>query len=206
LLDVSDQTFSRISADKYIDRDMYIEYVFHHEVYHCLKSMYLGPQPMSFKKYWSSYSIHRDEQGADAFALAMLIKARKGIDQQIKNLARVRRLSFLNADLEHWTGFAIDRVLNTEPKEILSRDVHRIFDYANQIRAARFPHYEDFLPFQAAGVVVMDKMGLQNYITEEQWQSLDQIEVNDTLVEELLHDNETVYRELLAQEPPWIRQ
>ena len=76
LLSLPIEVIRQIPRDFQLLPEDYLEFVIDHEIYHCLKSMYVGPQQRSHKQFWAEYNQFTEEQGADAFALEMHIKTR----------------------------------------------------------------------------------------------------------------------------------
>ena len=125
LLSLPPEAIRNIPRDFKLLSGNYLEFVIDHEIYHCLKSMYVGPQQRSHMQFWAEYNQFVEEQGADAYALGMHIKLQGEITPFTANIRRIRGMSLYNADPDHLTCKALERVLEL-PVE----------DLVNQLRAA----------------------------------------------------------------------
>lgn len=140
----------KIKPQNYLDRREFVEFVFDHEVYHCLESNFIGPQPMSFLEFWGEYHHYRHENGADAFAVAMHMKRHGAVTDFVKNINLIRALTLFCDDCNHWTPEIITKVSNTEMKLLQTMDTAEIFRYATSLRNIIVPNYSDYLVYRSA--------------------------------------------------------
>ena len=54
LLDLPHKLTQKVPKEFKLDPADYLEFVFDHEVYHCLQSMFVGPQKMSYQESWEN--------------------------------------------------------------------------------------------------------------------------------------------------------
>jgi len=66
LLSLPLEVIKQIPHDFRLLPEDYLGFVIDHEIYHCLKSMYVGPQQRSHEQFWAEYNQFTEEQGADA--------------------------------------------------------------------------------------------------------------------------------------------
>jgi hypothetical protein len=164
LLGLSHDDIEHIPDANCLHCQYYLEFVFDHETYHCLKSAYVGPQLLSDKALWAEYNHYRDENGADAFAMILHIARSGEITPFARNFARIRGLALYNLDPDHMTTAGLERVFALAASEIEGMDVHRAFALANAIRAQIAPDYEDYLRYLAASVRAAEMLGLSALI------------------------------------------
>jgi len=163
----------------------YLEFVFDHETYHCLKSAYVGPQLRSDKALWAEYNHYRDENGADAFAMILHIARHGEITPFARNFARIRGLALFNLDPDHMTSAGLERVFALGAGELEGMDVHRAFALANSIRAQIAPDYDDYLRYLAASMRAAEMLGLADQIGEDFRELLADVPVDAELAESL---------------------
>ena len=167
LLDLPDEIIERIPDNLQLSPGDYLAYVIDHEIYHCLHSMYAGPQKMSFKKYWGEYNHFLNEQGADAYAVGMHIKNRQKTSNFVINLQRIRAMALFSADPDHMTSKAIDQVINLPESKIKNMSANEVFDMAIRIKKGLTIGYDEYLKYLASAVQAMEELGLEEIIPED---------------------------------------
>lgn len=166
LLNLPEEAIKKIPRDlQLLPRD-YLEFVFDHELYHCLKSMYVGPQQRSQKEFWAEYNHYLDEQGADAYALGMHIKTRGEKSSFANNLQRIRGMALYNADPNHLTGKALQQALKIPVEDIIGMNANEIFDMANRVRDVRTISYNEYIHFLFSSIQAMKELGLEALVSE----------------------------------------
>ena len=150
LIDPYYEIQGKIIPEKFFDRRNFLEFVFDHEVYHCLESDLIGPQPMSYLEFWGDYYHYRHENGADAFAVAMHIKRHGRVTQFVRSLILVRGLSLYCDDCNHWTPDVIQRVSDIEEDELASMNTMEIFKLASSLGEAAVNGYKEYLIHRAS--------------------------------------------------------
>jgi hypothetical protein len=205
LLDLSEEEWERIAPELRLQCADYLDFVFDHEAYHCLSSLYNGPQPRSFEPLWGQYWHHRMENGADAFAIAMHLKKYGRVTRFAKNLQRIRGAALYEADIDHWTSRAIAAVLQDEPGQFGRISVREIFDYATGVRDRIVPDYDSYLGYRASAVAAMAQIGISEHIRAELQEDLAGVQADPKLTADLLRHSQTCRRTLLGEqdsEPP----
>jgi hypothetical protein len=144
------QIRGKIKDEKLVDRKSFLEFVFDHEVYHCLESNFIGPQPMSHREFWADYYHYRHENAADAFAIAMHIMNHQAVTEFVTQMIAIRGLSLYCDDCNHWTPRIIQHVANTDPVALISKDTMALFRYASSLRDTIAPGYNDYLLYRSA--------------------------------------------------------
>ena len=139
-----------ITKENLVDRKHFLEFVFDHEVYHCLESHFIGPQPMSHLEFWADYYDYRHEIGADTFAIAMHIKRHQAVTGFVNKMIQIRGLSLFCDDCNHWTPHAIEQVVKTDPVKLISMDTMELFSYASSLRDDIASDYDDYLLYRSA--------------------------------------------------------
>ena len=158
LLDISDRHFAAIPASRYLDHREHLAFVIDHEMYQCLDSYYNGPMPMSDREHAASYAAFRNENGADAFAIAMRLQDR-GPGRYVQNLIRIRALSLLQQDPEHFTDGSMRSMVQTYPGGIVGQPMQKLFESATRIRDQQVPDYDGYLAFAAAALRAGEELG-----------------------------------------------
>ena len=145
-----------------LNKKDYIEYVFDHEAYHCLKSMYVGPQRMSSMDLWGEYTHYLNEKGADVYAVALHIKKYKGITPFVENIRRFRELSFYSADPDHHTCDALNKLVSIPADDIVSMTNQEIFELANNIKQDLTISYDEYVMYLAAAIEAIKILGAES--------------------------------------------
>jgi hypothetical protein len=200
LLGVSKQTSIPISDERLIRCDEYVEFVFHHEVYHCLSSLYLGPQSMSNKELWGEYNHYTDEQGANAFAMSMLMRSRGQQTERLDNFFHLRGMSLLSGDPDHWTCDTLQDVMDYPKDKLVSMSVREVFELANRFRRQRQLSYQDYLGYLAASIKAMKLLRVKTEISPSVKKILSKQQVDDAKARELANRVKACYRELTGEE------
>jgi hypothetical protein len=179
-----------------LSEDMYLEYVIDHEVYHCLQSMYVGPQKMSKKELWGEYCHHHNELGADAYALAMHINKMGKITSFAKNVKRIRGAALSTADPMHLTCKATDQLFAMRVKTVSDMNAKDIFKMATAIQKKLTIGYDEFLQYMASAVEAMNDLGVDPQISEEMADIIKEIKPDPAQVDELIHRTNRCLNEL----------
>jgi len=199
LLNLPEEAIKKIPSDFQLLPEDYLEFVFDHEVYHCLKSMYVGPQQRSHKEFWAEYNHYTNEQGADAYALAMHIKTRGKTAPFGKNIQRIRSMTLYNADPDHLTCKALEHVLNVPVKNIVAMNANEIFDLANRIKDSLSIDYTEYIQFLSSAVQAMKELGVGALVSEELSDRINGIEEDPEKVKELVANTRRCLSELKVE-------
>lgn len=187
----------KVKQENFLDRKEFLEFVFDHEVYHCLESNFIGPQPMSYLEFWSDYYDYRHENGADAFAIAMHIKRHGAITKFAKNMVFIRGLSLYCDDCNHWTPQAIQQASNIDSNALESMETMDLFKHASSLRDNIAPSYKDHLVYRSAAKEVCRILNSDLWNTNE-GESLPP--PDPVLVENMLEVIRNSYNELTGRE------
>ena len=177
-----------------------LAFVIDHEIYHCLKSMYVGPQMMSKKTFWGNYNYFLNELGADAYALGMHIKNRNEVSLFPENILRIRGMSLYNADPNHLTCKALEQVLQIPATTLSAMSDNEVFDTANSIKNKLLPGYDEYVRYIVAMVQAMKEIGVKPQISEELLNKIKDIQADPALVEELVENSRHCHAELSSDE------
>lgn len=196
LLDVSDQNFADIPRERYLKSTEHLAFVIDHEVFHCLDAFYNGPIPMSDQRHAASYAAYRNESGADAFGIAM--RLREHDDQSyVSNLMRIRALTLIQQDPDHFTDRSMRRVLEVYPGAVRDKSVQELFDLATRIRDREVSDYGAYLAFRAAALRASEQLGAP--VSEENRETFSGVEPDVTMTDALIYRVLTSYRQLFAR-------
>jgi len=160
LLDLPEAADARIPPAHYLERETHLRFALEHEIYHCLDTRYNGPIARSDRKRWEEYSMLRDESGADAFALINQIARRGTVGQDARTLRRIRGLTLLAGDPEHYTYPTLKAVLALKPSRLARLDVHQRFRLATELRDRTVGSYAHYLRFARAANEAMRHLGV----------------------------------------------
>ena len=188
LLDLPEDVLQKVPHDMRLPADDYLAFVIDHEVYHCLKSMYVGPQLMSHKELWGGYNQFREEQGADAYALGMHIKTRDNDSIFTKNILRIRGMSLYNADPDHLTCNALEQVLKVPAEDIAEMSSDEIFELANNIKDRLTTSYDEYVQYLASAVQAMSELDVDELASDELRNKLKDIKPDSAQVKKLVED------------------
>jgi len=200
LLDIPRKFLRKIPQELQLSPTDFLEFVIDHEVYHCLKSRYVGPQLMSSKEFWAEYNHFSNEQGADAYALGMHIKNRGEVSTFAKNILRIRGMALHSADPNHLTCKAIAQVLKIPSDQISEMNSRQIFDLANTIKVQLSGSYDEYVQFLASAVQAMQEIGVGELISEELQNRIKGINSDPAQVEELVANSNRAFTELCQDE------
>ena len=200
LLNLSEAEARSIPQDLQLSPADYLAFVTDHEVYHCLKSMYVGPQLMSHKELWGSYNHFLNEQAADTYALAIHIRNRKEDSNFVKNILRIRSLSLYNADPDHLTCRAIERLLKIPEENITEMSIPEIFEMANDTREALDTGYDEYIKHLASTVKAMAEIGVIELVDEDLYGKVKDIQTDPEYVKKLVEDTRRCFTELTGEE------
>ncbi len=200
LLAIHQKFIRKIPQNMQLSPSDYIAFVIDHEVYHCLKSMYVGPQLMSNKEFWAEYNHFSNEQGADAYAMGMHIKKRGEVSPFAKNILRVRGMALYSADPNHLTCRALSKVLKIPSNKISKMSSNQIFDLANTIKVQLTSRYDEYVQFLASAVQAMKEIGVGELISEELQIRIKGIQADPIKVKELVANSRRDFAELCQDE------
>lgn len=186
LLNLPQMVIQKIPYEMQLPPDDYLAFVINHEVYHCLKSIYVGPQLMSHKELWAGYNQFHNEQGADAYALAMHIKINNEDSIFANNLLRIRGMSLYNDDPDHLTDKALEQVLKIPAWNIAEMSSHEIFNMANHIKDHLTISYDEYVQYLASVVQAMKELGIETQMSVEHLYKLQDIQADPAQVKALV--------------------
>jgi len=201
LLNLPVEVIRKIPRDFQLLPEDYLEFVIDHEIYHCLKSMYVGPQQRSHKQFWAEYNQFTEEQGADAFALGMHIKTRGELSPFAGNIRRIRGMSLYNADPDHLTCRALQQVMEVPVEDITGMGTNQIFEMANRIKNHLAIDYPEYLQLLASAVQAMKELGVEALLSEELLDGIKDIPAEPKQVKELVANARRCLSELSSDGP-----
>ena len=200
LLDLPQDVIQKIPQDMQLPPNDYLAFVIDHEVYHCLKSMYVGPQLMSYKELWGGYNHFLNEQGADVYALGMHIKTRGEVSLFAKNILRIRGMALYNADPDHLTCKALKQLLNVPIDDITKMSAYEIFDLANSIKDSQLSGHDAYMQYLASAVQAMKEIGMAEHVSEDLHNKLKDIQADPEQVRNLVTNARRCLIELSGDE------
>mgnify|MGYP001821599961 FL=1 len=196
LLGMSSSFIKDIPENLLLLPEDYLAYVVDHEVYHCLQSKFIGPQPISKKELWGDYWHYLSELGADSYALGMHIKGKGSVTSFVTNVNRIRGTVLYTADPNHFTCGAIDQVLSIPPEEISGMSAEEVFALAVKIRNKLSISYDEYLQFMASAVEVMRLLGVKPVLGEDAAEIIIGVEPDPSRVQSMLDKSELCLKEL----------
>ena len=201
LLDLDPEAKARIPARFRLDCDEYLRFVFDHEAYHCLSSLYGGPQPRSFEPLWAEYWHYLSELGADGYALGMHLARRGEVTPFARNLQRIRGTALYAGDIDHWTYPALEHVLQRGPASFRGLTRRQIFEQAEDIRRHLLPDYASYLIYRRAALAAMRRLDLPEQAGNGTDVHLEGVRADPGLAEDIARQAERCRRELLERQP-----
>ena len=200
LLDLPREVMQNIPKDILLSPDDYLAFVIDHEIYHCLKSMFVGPQLLSQKELWAEYNLFFNEQGADAYAVAMHIKSRGEVSRFAKNILRIRGMALYSVDPGHMTYRGIEQLLKTPIENIADMSANEVFDLANSIKDHLTTSYDIYVRQLASVVQAMTVIGVGELVSAEFRNRTKGIKVDPEQVKELVANSRHNFAELSGVE------
>jgi len=149
MLNLPRSMIERMHPARYLDAEDHVAFAIDHEVFHCLDALYNGPVPRSHQPYARNYAFFRNENGADAFAVAMNIHRHGSLTRYARNIMNVRALALMN-DPDHYTWATIQHVLELQPATMAATPVQTLFSVAARIRDRLAPAYEQYVAYRLA--------------------------------------------------------
>lgn len=186
LLNLPYDVIKKIPYGMQLQPNDYLSFVIDHEIYHCLKSNYVGPQLISYKELWAGYNDFHNEQAADVYAVAMHIKTNLNYSSFAKNILRIRSMSIYNDDANHLTSKAIEQLLQMPAKNITKMSSHELFELANHIKNHLAISYDEYVQYLASVTQVMKELGLEADLSNELLYALQEVDVDPEQVKELV--------------------
>lgn len=199
LLDQPPEFIRNIPPHFLLSPQDYLAFAIDHEIYHCLQSMYSGPQPMSHKKLWGEYYQFLNEQAADFYALGMHIREHGGKTAFCRNIQRIRCASLASADANHFTSKGIQQLLKIPAREFIDADTSEVFAKARHFREREVIDYNTYIQYVASAIEAMKVLGLSSLITEELQISQVEISPDPSQVNELVSHTRQCLAELTAK-------
>ncbi|NOQ89237.1 MAG: hypothetical protein GQ550_09955 [Gammaproteobacteria bacterium] len=200
LLDLPQEVIQNIPQDMQLPAADYLAFVIDHEVYHCLKSMYVGPQLMSYKELWGGYNHFLNELGADAYALGMHMKTRGEVSLFARNILRIRGMALYSADPDHLTCNALKQILNVPIENITKMSANEIFDLANSIKERQLTGHDAYVQYLASAVQAMKEIGMDEHISEDLHNKLKDVPADPEQVKNLVTNARRCLAELSGDE------
>jgi hypothetical protein len=200
LLDLPEDFIQKISDDLRLQPADYLEFVIDHEVYHCLQSMYVGPQEMSQKEFWGEYNSFLNEQGADAYALGMHINTRLEVPSFARNILRIRGMSLYTADPDHLTCKALQQIFKVPVEDIAEMSAKEIFDTAHQIQGRLAMSYDEYIQYLASSIQAMKALGVEDLVSDELRSRIKGVQSDPAQVKELVTNTRRYLSELSCVE------
>jgi hypothetical protein len=167
LLGMPNELVQRIPVDMHLAVSDYLVFITDHEIYHCLQSLYVGPQSMSDQVLWGEYHHYLNELGADAYALMMHIRDKSAVTPFVRNVQRIRGTALSTEDPNHLTCKAAEKVLQMPVDEIKMMDPKQVFEAAVAIREQLTIDYQSYVAYLAAAVAAMQELGVSADISDE---------------------------------------
>ena len=200
LLDLPQEVIEKIPQDMRLLPADYLAFVIDHEVYHCLKSMYVGPQLMSHKELWGGYNHFLNELGADAYALGMHIKTRGEASHFARNILRIRGMALYSADPDHLTCNALKQILKVPIEDITEMSSNEIFDLANSIKDRQLTGHDAYMQYLASAVQAMKEIGMDEHVSDDLRNKLKDIQADPEQVKKLVTNARRCLTELSGGE------
>jgi len=148
LIPLDDAVVRRVPRDHWLAHREHLAFVIDHEVFHCLDSYHNRPIPRSSKERWAQYMGCYNENGADAFAMAMHLQRHGRVTRYARDLVRIRGVALYGGDVNHFTYGVLDRLLLAPVGRLASMDVMGVLKYASDLRAAVVPDYDAYLAYR----------------------------------------------------------
>jgi len=200
LLDLPQKIIEKVPEEFRLKSTDYLEFVIDHEVYHCLQSMFIGPQKMSQKELAGEYNNFHNEQGADAYAVAMHINTRLEVSAFVRNILRVRGMSLYSSDPDHLTCKALQQVFKVPVEDIVEMNAKEIFEMASKIRERLTISYDGYIQYLASSIQAMNELGVGELVSDDLRKKASKAQSDPVQVKELVTNTHRYLSDLSCSE------
>lgn len=201
MLEFDEDAMAKVHPSRYLNHMDQLEFAIDHEAYHCLDSYHYGGLPRSQDPMMSEYHSFRRESVADAYAMAMHIKARGTITPYARNLVHMRALWMFADTPNRCTFETVRELLRYAPSCLSSLSTQELMELAQQITDRTVGTYEAYLQQRAAALKAAHRLGYDPKLYGEHWQEMAQRHANPALVEFLVSRYRFYYGELFGDRP-----
>lgn len=160
LLAVPEDALQGMPEERRLEHRTHLEFILDHEIFHCLDPYIYGPIPMSTLEHWGEYVFYRNENAADAFAVAQHLVRHGSFSDYARNLMQIRALALLSNDPNHCTCESIREVRKVSAKSLATMDIRTRIALADRIRQEVTKTYEGYLEFRGAAGEARKRMGV----------------------------------------------
>lgn len=160
----SDATYLKV-----LDNQSFLNFTFHHEVFHCLDALKNGPtRPMTKSRITGSYNDFRAEHRADLYAALMHKFDSPTETTFLQDLSGYRVLSLFNWDISHYTSAAINHALLINSADIEGMVAAKRVDFAMQLADQVVITRETYASFLATAAHMAMSLGIvEAYLAPE---------------------------------------
>jgi hypothetical protein len=200
MLDVSDETVSKMNPVRYLDHIQHLEFTLDHEAFHCLDSYIYGGAPVTHKKLGGEYNLFRRESAADAYAMAMHIRSKQKITNYARNLVHYRALWLFTDSPNRCTFETVREVLKLDVNMLVKMTDDELVDLAVILRDKAVRPYDGYLKQRASALKAAKILGLDTTIYGDEWCECEKIETDPAHVGSLVNRYRFYYDQLFTNE------
>lgn len=186
MLNFSEAEMTRVHPARYLDHLDHLDFAIDHEAYHCLEAHQHGGVPPTREALDGEYHAVRSECSADAYAMAMHLRAHEGITPYARNLLHLRALWPYTHTPDHGTFETLQAVLQRAPAELSALADSALVAWARRITDAIVGDLERFSSTQAAALQAASRLGFDIGHYNAAWQALAAYPADPARVEALV--------------------
>lgn len=201
MLDFSDEAMARVHPSRYLNPMDHLEFAIDHEAHHCLQAYHYGGLPQANDPMHGEYHAFRSESMADAYAMAMHIRARGSITPYARNLVHLRALWMFTDTPNRCTFETVRELLRYEPSFLSSLTTPALMELASHITDRTIGSFDAYLQQRVAALKAATRLGFDPRLYGVHWRELATRPANPALVEFLVHRYRFYDAELSSDRP-----
>lgn len=201
MLDITADTIKRVHPARFLDHEDHLGFAVDHEVFHCLESIYHGGAPMTDKELGGEYNLFSRESKADAFALAMHLRARGRVTAYARNITHVRALWLFSDSPNRCTFETLREILKLEPAKLTAMSPRDVMALAREVGERTIGSYEAYVERRVAALKAARILGLEPRLYGKIWPEVERQPSDTALVGFLVNRYRYYYDQLFTDSP-----
>ena len=200
MLDLSDSTMDRVHPLRYLNHRQHLRFTIDHEVFHCLDSIRFGGAPMTKLEFGGEYNLFRRESAADAYAMALHLRAHGGVTQYARNITHVRALWMFTDSPNRGTFETLRVAVIVDPGSLARRSDADLVGWARKLVDQTVRDYSGYVHQRAAALKAAHALGMKPELYGRKWSDCAKRKTEPRLVAKLVNRYRYYYEHLFTDE------